>query len=207
VREAAHEISYSSRLAVVDAAEEDPNRFGKLVAAMNRNGSPHDCFQRLQIIRQAEAIRKEPPALPGRGPYRVLAADPGWPRQGLPYPIQTITEIKSLPVASIAHVNSVMWLWVTNNFMREAFEVLDAWDFEHRTILTWATVQTFFKDRIHAERPSEPDRPQPPARFRRPGLHRLPRQPGRRRRRPACRHINHQLPCRHHRRCQRPARR
>jgi hypothetical protein len=27
---------------------------------------------------QAEAIRAEPPSLPGNGPYRVMAIDPPW---------------------------------------------------------------------------------------------------------------------------------
>ena len=32
----------------------------------------------------------------------------------------------------------ILWLWVTNLFMREAFPLLEAWGFERRTILTWA---------------------------------------------------------------------
>ena len=31
----------------------------------------------------------------------------------------------------------VLWLWTTNAFMRPAFDVLDAWGFEEKTILTW----------------------------------------------------------------------
>jgi hypothetical protein len=36
---------------------------------------------RLKVIRQADAIRAEPPPLPGNGPYRVMVADPPWPHE------------------------------------------------------------------------------------------------------------------------------
>jgi N6-adenosine-specific RNA methylase IME4 len=41
-------------------------------------------------------------------------------------------------VGDIAHANCVLWLWTTNAFMREAFQVLDAWEFQQKTLLTWA---------------------------------------------------------------------
>jgi N6-adenosine-specific RNA methylase IME4 len=34
--------------------------------------------------------------------------------------------------------DSILWLWVTNHHMREAFALLSAWGFEQKTILTWA---------------------------------------------------------------------
>jgi N6-adenosine-specific RNA methylase IME4 len=40
-------------------------------------------------------------------------------------------------VQAMAHDDCILWLWVTNHHMREAFEVLAAWGFEQRTILTW----------------------------------------------------------------------
>jgi N6-adenosine-specific RNA methylase IME4 len=43
-----------------------------------------------------------------------------------------------LPVIDHAHDEAVLWLWTTNSHMRDAFSVLDAWGFRHRTILTWA---------------------------------------------------------------------
>ena len=50
----------------------------------------------------------------------------------------SIAQICALDVASIAHADCILWLWTTNHHMREAFVVLDAWRFEHKTILTWA---------------------------------------------------------------------
>jgi N6-adenosine-specific RNA methylase IME4 len=98
-------------------------------------------------MRQAEAIRAEPPPLPGNGPYRVIVADPPWPyelrkedpshRATHPYPQMSVAQICATAVPSLAHEDSILWLWTTNHHMREAFVVLDAWGFEHKTILTW----------------------------------------------------------------------
>jgi N6-adenosine-specific RNA methylase IME4 len=140
--------------AVVAAAEAEPEKFNKLVADMDRTGLVSGPFKRLKILRQAEVIRGEPPPLPGNGPYRVIVADPPWPyekrsedpshRATYPYPQMSIRQICDTNVASLAHEDCVLLLWVTNHHMREAFNVLDAWGFEQKTILTWA------KDRMGA---------------------------------------------------------
>ena len=43
----------------------------------------------------------------------------------------------SIPAASIAHADSILWLWSTNFHVRHAYDVLDAWGFQPQTILTW----------------------------------------------------------------------
>jgi N6-adenosine-specific RNA methylase IME4 len=48
-----------------------------------------------------------------------------------------IEEIIALPVREIADENSILWLWTTNAHLRVAFEVIDAWGFEYKNILTW----------------------------------------------------------------------
>jgi ParB-like nuclease domain len=58
--------------------EDDPTRFGKLQEDMDRTGRVNGVHRRLKILQQAEAIRKEPPPLPGNGPYRVIAVDAAW---------------------------------------------------------------------------------------------------------------------------------
>jgi ParB/RepB/Spo0J family partition protein len=133
---------------VVEAAEADPDKFGKLQEDMDRTGNANGPHKRLKVTRQAEAIRAEPPPLPGNGPYRVIVADPPWPyevrqqdpshRGALPYPSMSIAQICAMSIASLVHDDGcVLWLWTTNHFMRDAFAVLDAWGFEHKTILTW----------------------------------------------------------------------
>jgi N6-adenosine-specific RNA methylase IME4 len=94
----------------------------------------------------AEKIQQEPPPLP-EGPFRVIVADPPWSydsrsddathRAANPYASMPIEAIKAMPVRKMAHEDCVLWLWTTNAHMRQAFEVLDAWGFAHKTILTW----------------------------------------------------------------------
>jgi N6-adenosine-specific RNA methylase IME4/ParB-like chromosome segregation protein Spo0J len=98
----------------------------------------------------AEEIRKEPMPLP-EGPFRVIVADPPWPyasrpddpthRARNPYPDMTLEDICAQPVAKRAADDAILWLWTTNAFLREAFAVLDAWGFEHKTMLTWVKKQ------------------------------------------------------------------
>jgi len=99
-----------------------------------------------QRQRHAAEIAAEPPPLPS-GPFRVIVADPPWMygsrandpthRARNPYPDMSVEDICALPVADLAADDCVLWLWTTNAHMREAFEVLDAWGFEQKTILTW----------------------------------------------------------------------
>ena len=132
--------------AIVDAAEAEPEKYGKLKDDMDRTGRVDGPYKRLKVAKKAEAIAKEPPPLP-EGPFRVIVADPPWPyelrkadpshRATHPYPQMSIEQIKAMPVEDLAHEDSILWLWTTNHHMREAFEVLDAWGFKHKTILTW----------------------------------------------------------------------
>ena len=48
-----------------------------------------------------------------------------------------IDEIKALPVKSFAAEDATLWLWTTNAHLRVAFEVVDAWGFEYKALLTW----------------------------------------------------------------------
>ena len=135
------------RLAVVDAAAAEPEKYGKLLADMDRNGRVNGPYRRLKNAQQAEAIRTEPPPLPNRGPYRVVTCDVPWPyeigdqdpsRRGVrPYPCMSIAEIHAFPLPSIMHADCILWFWTTNFHMREAYDALAAWGFEARTILTW----------------------------------------------------------------------
>ena len=102
----------------------------------------------LEPLEKAAEIRAESPPLPRHGPYRVAVVDPPWPydvsqfdpslRATHPYPQMSLDQIRAIPVASIMHEVSIVWLWTTNYHMRFAYSVLDAWGFREKTILTWA---------------------------------------------------------------------
>ena len=50
--------------AVVAAAEAEPEKYGKLVEAMDRTGRVNGPFKRLQVLKQSEALRASPPPMP-----------------------------------------------------------------------------------------------------------------------------------------------
>lgn len=78
----------------------------------------------------------------------MIVADPPWQyegdsdestRQGLaPYPSMTLAEIAALPVESLAHDDSILWLWTTNAHLEYAYGIARAWGFGPKTVLTWA---------------------------------------------------------------------
>lgn len=85
-----------------------------------------------------------------QGTYDVIVIDPPWSmseeydpntymgRVAVPYP--TMTQEQLLQIKIPAKENCILWLWTTNIFIRDAFELLDEWGFEQKTILTWNKV-------------------------------------------------------------------
>lgn len=78
--------------------------------------------------------------------FHVIVVDPPWSygrqsdpthRSANPYQQMTVMDICAMPVAGLAHENCILWLWTTNAYMREAYQVVDAWGFQVKTILTW----------------------------------------------------------------------
>jgi N6-adenosine-specific RNA methylase IME4 len=125
--------------AVVEAAEEEPEEYGHLVEQMDRSGKVAGAYRRLEVLRQAKQLNESPPEFP-TGPFQVIVADPPWQYESgaaLPYPTMSIEAIKALPLAEMADQNAILWLWTTNAHLRVAFDVVDAWGFEYKTLLTW----------------------------------------------------------------------
>src|SRR5712664_2317795 len=125
--------------AVVEAAEEEPEEFGYLVEQMDRTGKVAGAYRRLSVLKQARELVIATPELP-IGPFQVIVADPPWQYESgncLPYPTMPIEDIKALPVSDIADENAILWLWATNAHLRVAFDVVEAWGFEYKSLLTW----------------------------------------------------------------------
>ena len=83
---------------------------------------------------------------PRAGFYRTVIADPPWPEIGggkikrgadRHYPTMRVEEICALDVRSVVAADSHLYLWVTNNYLRAGFEVVDAWGFKYITTITW----------------------------------------------------------------------
>jgi N6-adenosine-specific RNA methylase IME4 len=136
--------------AVVEAAEAEPAKYGKLVEAMDLTGRVNGPFKRLQVLKQSEALRVSPPPMPMRGPYGVFVIDFPWPhepddeapgergRATRPYPAMSLKDGRALSIPPILAEDVVVWMWATNFHMRYAYELLDAWGLTATpTILTW----------------------------------------------------------------------
>lgn len=50
----------------------------------------------------------------------------------------SVEQIKALPVASLADQGGChIYLWVTNNHLRDGLDCIEAWGFEYITTITW----------------------------------------------------------------------
>jgi N6-adenosine-specific RNA methylase IME4 len=77
-----------------------------------------------------------------RGLYQTLLVDPPWILQQVgtaapPYRLMTVDKIKRLAVGGLVADASHLWLWVTNASLFAGREVIEAWGFAYRSILTW----------------------------------------------------------------------
>lgn len=54
-----------------------------------------------------------------------------------PYGCMTLDAIKALPVAEIAEPDAHLYLWTTNRYLREVWNVAEAWGFSGVCIITW----------------------------------------------------------------------
>ena len=86
--------------------------------------------------------KEETPPMP-EGIFNVIYADPPWQYDNTGvdgaaehhYKTMSIEELCSLSIPSAD--NAVLFLWVTNPFFRDAFTLLDAWEFEYKTNIVW----------------------------------------------------------------------
>lgn len=87
-------------------------------------------------------------------PYSTIVADPPWQYdegfvQGtsrgvgrldisLPYSSMSVEAIADLPVRDLVGPGGAfLWLWTTNKYLPDAFDVIGAWGFRYRQTLVW----------------------------------------------------------------------
>jgi N6-adenosine-specific RNA methylase IME4 len=128
--------------AVVAAAEAQPEKFGHLVANMDRTRKVSGAYS--YLIREKDRERvKGLEVAPGR--CRALVMDPPWEsdwlsdiaRASIGYATMSHNEMLGLPVETWAEGNCHLYLWVPNNFMPRGQELMARWGFQHKTVLTW----------------------------------------------------------------------
>lgn len=77
--------------------------------------------------------------------FTCVYADPPWDYSNQAtraatsnhYPTMTIAELAALPIAELVDDNCHLHLWTTSAFLREAFEIVDAWGFQYRSCFVW----------------------------------------------------------------------
>lgn len=128
--------------AVAEAARTEPEKFGHLVAEMDRTGKVTGAYRKL---RQAKDEQRVQLLAPVAGKYKTLVVDPPWDYEWLSlagraapgYATMSHDELLALQVADWAEDNCHLYLWTTNNFMTRAVELMAVWGFAHKTVLTW----------------------------------------------------------------------
>jgi N6-adenosine-specific RNA methylase IME4 len=84
--------------------------------------------------------------------YNVIYADPPWSYKNKrtggsmisgsmnKYPVMTLEEIKAMSIPS--DKNCVLFIWATVPLMPEAIEVMKAWGFKYKTMITWRKIMS-----------------------------------------------------------------
>ncbi len=99
---------------------------------------------RAEIAAARRTDTSDPPPIP-TGTFRVIEADPPWavpsgPKgPGHQYELMSTDAICEMApeVERLAADNCHLYLWATNTLLPDAVEVMEAWGFQHRTVLTW----------------------------------------------------------------------
>ena len=127
--------------AVTDAAKADPGHFGDLVKEMDRTGNVDRAYRNMLIRRDKGCVASLQPVA---GKFPTLVVDPPWDyeqwrgsRAGPTYATMSQQELLALPIPNWAASKCHLYLWTTNAFMPQANELVAAWGFAHKTILTW----------------------------------------------------------------------
>ncbi len=95
--------------------------------------------------------------------YRTIVADPPWRYASAAtkadaakhYSTMTLGDILGLggDVRALAEPDAHLWLWTTNAFIEEGYDVVRAWGFRPLTLLTWCKAQPLPAEQHRALRP------------------------------------------------------
>jgi len=81
--------------------------------------------------------------------FGTIYADPPWAygnqgtraSTGNHYGTMSIADICNMPISELTADAAHLHLWTTNSFLRESFEVIDAWGFEYKSCAVWVKPQ------------------------------------------------------------------
>ena len=81
--------------------------------------------------------------------YKTIYADPAWSEVGggkikrgadNHYPVMKTKDIIKMKdvINKISEENAHLYLWVTNNYLKDGLKVMEEWGFRYITMITWA---------------------------------------------------------------------
>lgn len=88
-------------------------------------------------LKRYSTIVVDPPWKYGKWGKANPLSRPNGREYDLPYNWMSIDEIKALPVGSLANDNCELYLWTTQKYLPETFEVIKSWGFKYCQTLTW----------------------------------------------------------------------
>jgi len=79
------------------------------------------------------------------GKYRVIYADPPWQYSNIgfeesaeqKYPTMPVEDICNISVQELITDKAILFLWVTNAFIKEGLQVCSSWGFNYKTNFAW----------------------------------------------------------------------
>jgi len=90
--------------------------------------------------------------------YKTIYADPPWMEKGggkikrganKHYPLMKTKDIINLPIQNLIDDNCHLYLWVTNAFLQDGLDVMKAWGFKYKTMITWFKGRSPINEYIH----------------------------------------------------------
>lgn len=140
----------------LDALAKLPELEQRKLAKAAKAGEKVSARTRVKQIQRAEReqdLGARQAALPDKK-FGVIVADPEWNDETWSeagknsrhpsnhYPTSDESVIASRPVKDIAAPDCVLWLWTTNQHLRIALGVMEAWSFEFKSLYIWDKIIT-----------------------------------------------------------------
>ncbi|MEP1206069.1 MAG: MT-A70 family methyltransferase [Rhizobiaceae bacterium] len=135
--------TYEKAKQVVEAAEQDPERYGHLADEMQRSGKVNAAFNKLK---KSEDIDRVNNIKPVKGKFRTIIMDVPWKFDWMSEEMQAKLGYETMTLDEIEDLNPQQWaddefchlyFWTTNNYMAEACRLIEIWGIEHKCVLTW----------------------------------------------------------------------
>lgn len=100
-----------------------------------------------QVKKKKAPIHEPVNVHPAAGLYSTVVIDPPWQYDNRGtrgaandhYPTMTLDELAELPIPASREAH--LYLWTTNAFLRDAFDLVETWDFDYKATLVWVKPQ------------------------------------------------------------------